>query len=128
MGCQGGGYKILEMSKHNVHFISKVQVEVTIVETTNTSGAMIVMIVVENEMTMIGWCGCGGDVDVVFNSAFRGVGDEEVVVGEDVVVTSLSLDMLTNSYLGGVMVSLIFLEGLDEEALVKFMVEWCKED
>ncbi|GKD52315.1 hypothetical protein Tco_1281291 [Tanacetum coccineum] len=36
--------------------------------------------------------------------------------------------MLTNSYPGGIMVSLIFLEGLDEEALVEFMVEWCEED
>nr|GEV95071.1 hypothetical protein [Tanacetum cinerariifolium] len=36
--------------------------------------------------------------------------------------------MLTNSYLGGIMVSLIFLEGLKEEALVKFMVEWFEED
>ncbi|GJT83648.1 putative ribonuclease H-like domain-containing protein [Tanacetum coccineum] len=44
MGCQGGGYKILKMSKHNVHFILKVQMEVTIVETTNTSGAMISVI------------------------------------------------------------------------------------
>nr|GEY36853.1 ribonuclease H-like domain-containing protein [Tanacetum cinerariifolium] len=33
----------------------------------------------------------------------RGVGDEEVVVGEGVVVTSSSLEMLTNSYLGGIM-------------------------
>ncbi|GJY73632.1 hypothetical protein Tco_0478063 [Tanacetum coccineum] len=67
-------------------------------------------------------------VDVVFDGAFRGVGDEEVVVGEGVVVISSSLDMLTNSCLGGIMVSLIFLEGLDEEALVEFMVEWCEED
>ncbi|GKB43008.1 hypothetical protein Tco_0887950 [Tanacetum coccineum] len=37
-------------------------------------------------------------------------------------VTSSSLDMLTNNYLGGIMVSLIFLEGLDEEALVEFMI------
>ncbi|GJR13879.1 hypothetical protein Tco_0796531 [Tanacetum coccineum] len=67
-------------------------------------------------------------VDVVFDGAFGGVRDEEVVVGEGVVVISSSLDMLTNSYLGGIMVSLIFLEGLDEEALVEFMVEWCEED
>ncbi|GJX42486.1 hypothetical protein Tco_0257476, partial [Tanacetum coccineum] len=66
--------------------------------------------------------------DVVFDGAFGGVGDEEVVVGEGVVVISLSLDMLTNSCLGGIMVSLIFLEGLDEEALVEFMVEWCEDD
>ncbi|GJT54049.1 hypothetical protein Tco_0989103 [Tanacetum coccineum] len=58
------------------------------------------------------------------NGAFRRVGDEEVVVGEGVVVTSSSLKMLINSYLGGIMVSLIFLEGLQEEALVEFMVEF----
>nr|GEW75575.1 hypothetical protein [Tanacetum cinerariifolium] len=67
-------------------------------------------------------------VDVVFDGAFGGVGHEEVVVGEGVVVISSSLDMLTNSCLGGIMVSLIILEGLDEEALVEFMVEWCEED
>ncbi|GKC21391.1 hypothetical protein Tco_1023541, partial [Tanacetum coccineum] len=60
---------------------------------------------------------------VVFDGAFGGVGDEEVIVGEGVVVTSSSLEMLTNSCLGGIMVSLIFLEGLEEEALVKFMVD-----
>ncbi|GJZ27570.1 hypothetical protein Tco_0571823 [Tanacetum coccineum] len=60
----------------------------------------------------------------VLDGAFRGVGDEEVVVGEGVVVTYLSLEMLTNSCLGGIMVSLIFLEGLEEEALVEFMVEF----
>ncbi|GJS83565.1 hypothetical protein Tco_0750106 [Tanacetum coccineum] len=48
---------------------------------------------------------------------------EEVVMGEGVVVTSSSLEMLTNSCLGGIMVSLIFLEGLDEEALVEFIVK-----
>ncbi|GKE26366.1 hypothetical protein Tco_1441750 [Tanacetum coccineum] len=64
----------------------------------------------------------------VFDGAFRGVGDEEVVVGEGVVVISSSLDMLTNSCLGGLLVSLIFIEGLEEEALVEFMVEWSKED
>nr|GEU63568.1 hypothetical protein [Tanacetum cinerariifolium] len=56
------------------------------------------------------------------------VGDEEVVVREGVVVISSSLDMLTNSCLGWIMVSLIFSEGLDEEALVEFMVEWWEED
>ncbi|GKC01722.1 hypothetical protein Tco_0987858 [Tanacetum coccineum] len=54
--------------------------------------------------------------------------DEEVVVGEGVVVTSSSLKMLTNSCLGGIMVSLIFLEGLEEEALVEFMVQLFEED
>ncbi|GJU09323.1 hypothetical protein Tco_1131719 [Tanacetum coccineum] len=52
----------------------------------------------------------------VFDDAFGGVRDEEVVVGEGVVVTSSSLEMFTNNCLGGIMVSLIFLEGLEEEA------------
>ncbi|GKC65490.1 hypothetical protein Tco_1098088 [Tanacetum coccineum] len=64
----------------------------------------------------------------ILDGAFGRVGDEEVVVGEGVVVTSLSLDMLTNSCLEGIMVSLIFLEGLEEEALAEFMVEWFEED
>nr|GEX85348.1 hypothetical protein [Tanacetum cinerariifolium] len=67
-------------------------------------------------------------VDVIFDGAFGGVRDEEFVVGEGVVVISSSLDMLTNSCLGGIMVSLIFLEGLDEEALVEIMIEWWEED
>ncbi|GJW48026.1 hypothetical protein Tco_0079672 [Tanacetum coccineum] len=62
-------------------------------------------------------------VDVVFDGALGALREEEVVVGEGVVVTSSSLEMLTNNCLGGIMVSLIFLEGLDEEALVEFMVE-----
>ncbi|GJY29607.1 hypothetical protein Tco_0405374, partial [Tanacetum coccineum] len=66
--------------------------------------------------------------DVVFDGAFGGVGDEEVVMGEGVVVTSSSLEMLTNSCLERIMVSLIFLEGLEEEALVEFIVELCEED
>nr|GEV20878.1 hypothetical protein [Tanacetum cinerariifolium] len=69
-----------------------------------------------------------GVEDVVFDGEFGGVGDEEVVVKEGVVVISSLLYMLTNSCLGGIMMSLIFLEGLDEEALVEFMVEWCEED
>nr|GFB47734.1 hypothetical protein [Tanacetum cinerariifolium] len=47
---------------------------------------------------------------------------------EGVVVTSSSLEMLTNSCLRGIMVSLIFLEGLEEEAFVEFMVELIEED
>ncbi|GJU99478.1 hypothetical protein Tco_1328749 [Tanacetum coccineum] len=58
----------------------------------------------------------------------RGVRDEEVVVREGVVVTSSSLEMLTNSCLGGIMVSLIFLEGLEEEALVEYIVELFEVD
>ncbi|GJR91593.1 hypothetical protein Tco_0215604 [Tanacetum coccineum] len=61
-------------------------------------------------------------LDVVFDGAFGGVGDEEFIVGEGVVVISSSLDMLTYSCLRGIMVSLIFLEGLDEETLVEFML------
>ncbi|GKD10139.1 hypothetical protein Tco_1189824 [Tanacetum coccineum] len=56
------------------------------------------------------------EVVEVFDGAFGGVRDEEVVVGEGTVVTSSSLEMLTNNCLGGIMVSLIFLEGLEEEA------------
>ncbi|GJX70401.1 hypothetical protein Tco_0307572 [Tanacetum coccineum] len=54
-------------------------------------------------------------VDRVFNGAFGGDGEEEVVMSKGVVVTSSSLEMLTKSCLGGIMVSLIFLEGLEEE-------------
>nr|GFB87653.1 hypothetical protein [Tanacetum cinerariifolium] len=57
-----------------------------------------------------------------------GVRDEEIVVGEGVVVTSSSLEMLTNSCLEGNMVSLIFLEGLVEEALEELTVELFEED
>ncbi|GJT79945.1 hypothetical protein Tco_1054287 [Tanacetum coccineum] len=56
------------------------------------------------------------------------LGEEEVVMGEGVMVTSSSLEMLTNSCLGRIMVSLILLEGLDEEALVEFIVECSKDD
>nr|GEU36800.1 hypothetical protein [Tanacetum cinerariifolium] len=65
--------------------------------------------------------------NVVFDVAFGEVGDE-VFVGEGVVVISSSLDMLINSCLGGIMVSLIFLEGLDEEELMEFMEKWCEQD
>nr|GEV54325.1 hypothetical protein [Tanacetum cinerariifolium] len=64
----------------------------------------------------------------VFDGAFGGVRDEEVVIGKSVVVISSSLEMLTNSCLGGIMVSLIFLEGVVEEALDEFMIELFEED
>ncbi|GJV23688.1 hypothetical protein Tco_1376383 [Tanacetum coccineum] len=54
-------------------------------------------------------------VNGVFDDAFGGDGEEEVVMSKGVVVTSSSLEMLTKSCLGGIMVSLIFLEGLEEE-------------
>ncbi|GJR03154.1 hypothetical protein Tco_0526138 [Tanacetum coccineum] len=63
-------------------------------------------------------------MNVVFDGAFGGVGDEEVGVGEGVVVTSSSLEMLTNNCLGGMIVNLIFIEGFEEEAFVEFMVEF----
>ncbi|GJW09704.1 hypothetical protein Tco_1575531 [Tanacetum coccineum] len=44
-------------------------------------------------------------VDEVFNGAFSGDGEEDVVMGEGVVVTSSSLEMLTKSCLGGMMQS-----------------------
>nr|GEY29805.1 reverse transcriptase domain-containing protein [Tanacetum cinerariifolium] len=65
---------------------------------------------------------------LIFDGAFGGVGYKEVIIGEGVVVTSSSLEMLTNSYLGGIMVSLIFLEGLEDEAFEEFMVELFEED
>nr|GEV88253.1 hybrid signal transduction histidine kinase M [Tanacetum cinerariifolium] len=55
-------------------------------------------------------------VDGVFDGAFGGDGEKDVVMGEGVVVASSSLERLTKSCLGGMMVSLIFLEGLEEEA------------
>ncbi|GJZ93663.1 hypothetical protein Tco_0665866, partial [Tanacetum coccineum] len=57
-------------------------------------------------------------VDGVFDGAFGGDGDEDFVMGEGVVVSSSSLDRPTKSCLGGIMVSLIFLEGLEEEVCV----------
>ncbi|GKF19844.1 hypothetical protein Tco_0068482 [Tanacetum coccineum] len=57
----------------------------------------------------------------VFDGAFGGDGEEDFVVEECVVVSSSSLDRSTKSCLGGIMVSLIFLEGLEEEACVDAM-------
>ncbi|GJU35901.1 hypothetical protein Tco_1184255 [Tanacetum coccineum] len=56
------------------------------------------------------------ETHIVFDGAFGGDGDEDFVIGEGVVVSSSSLERLTKSCLGGMMASLIFLEGLDEEA------------
>ncbi|GKF81535.1 hypothetical protein Tco_0240137 [Tanacetum coccineum] len=55
-------------------------------------------------------------VDRVFDGAFDGDGEEDVIMGEGMVVTSSSIEMLTKSCLGRMMVSLIFLEGLEDEA------------
>ncbi|GJZ59222.1 hypothetical protein Tco_0615038 [Tanacetum coccineum] len=58
--------------------------------------------------------------DGVLDGAFGGVGDEEVVEGEGVVVTSSSLEMLTNSFLGRIMIMAalaiaIFSDSSDEK-------------
>ncbi|GJZ32794.1 hypothetical protein Tco_0578230 [Tanacetum coccineum] len=55
-------------------------------------------------------------VNGVFDGAFGGDGEKDVVIGKGVVVASSSLEILTKSCLGRMMVSLIFLEGLEEEA------------
>ncbi|GKD43812.1 hypothetical protein Tco_1268457 [Tanacetum coccineum] len=60
-------------------------------------------------------------VDGVFDDAFSGDGEEDFVMGEGVVVSSSSLVRSTKSCLGGIMVSLNFLEGLEEEACVDAM-------
>ncbi|GJT53492.1 hypothetical protein Tco_0988546 [Tanacetum coccineum] len=60
-------------------------------------------------------------VDGVFDGAFGGDEEEDFVMRECVVLPSSSLDMSTKSCLGGMMVSLIFLEGLEEEAWVESM-------
>ncbi|GKD38775.1 hypothetical protein Tco_1258982 [Tanacetum coccineum] len=57
----------------------------------------------------------------VFDGVFGGDGEEDLVIGEGVVVSSSSLDRSTKSCLGGIMVSLIFLEGLEEEACMDAM-------
>ncbi|GKC00267.1 hypothetical protein Tco_0986403 [Tanacetum coccineum] len=60
-------------------------------------------------------------IDGVFDGAFGGDGEEDFVMGEGMVVSSSSLDRSTKSCLGRIMVSLIFLEGLEEEACVDAM-------
>ncbi|GKF00692.1 hypothetical protein Tco_0027615 [Tanacetum coccineum] len=55
-------------------------------------------------------------VDRVFDGAFGREGDENFVIVEGVVVPSSSLVRSTKRSLGGMMVNLIFLEGLEEEA------------
>nr|GEV83491.1 hypothetical protein [Tanacetum cinerariifolium] len=60
-------------------------------------------------------------VDRVFDSAFGGDGDDDFVIREGVVVSSSSFVESTKSYLGGMVVSLIFFEGLEDEAWVGAM-------
>ncbi|GKB60216.1 hypothetical protein Tco_0916402 [Tanacetum coccineum] len=54
-------------------------------------------------------------VDGVFDGAFGGDGDDDFVIGEGVVPYSLLVKSI-KSCLGGIMVSLIFLEGLEGDA------------
>ena len=60
-------------------------------------------------------------VEGVFDGAFGGDGDKDFVMGEGVVMSSSSLERSTKSCLGGMMVSLIFLEVLEEEVCVEAM-------
>ncbi|GJW81154.1 ribonuclease H-like domain-containing protein [Tanacetum coccineum] len=55
-------------------------------------------------------------VDGIFDGAFGGVRDEEVVVGEGVVRFSSSFMISTKSCFGGMMVSLILLKPWEEDA------------
>ncbi|GJY28725.1 hypothetical protein Tco_0404492 [Tanacetum coccineum] len=59
-------------------------------------------------------------VDVVFDGAFKGVGDKKVVVGEGVVVISSSLDMLTNNCLEGIMIP----KGVCQNAEIRVVPRW----
>ncbi|GJT12461.1 hypothetical protein Tco_0859503 [Tanacetum coccineum] len=56
-----------------------------------------------------------------FYGAFGQDGEEDFVMGEGMVLSYSSLDRSTESYLGGITVSLIFLERLEEEACVDAM-------
>ncbi|GJR68461.1 hypothetical protein Tco_0014526 [Tanacetum coccineum] len=60
--------------------------------------------------------GCFGGVrlDGLEEHPLGALGEEEVVVGEGVVATSSSLEMLTNNCLGGIMGELLFFEGVDK--------------
>ncbi|GJZ87824.1 putative nucleotidyltransferase, ribonuclease H [Tanacetum coccineum] len=60
-------------------------------------------------------------VNGVFDGVFSGDEEEDIVIGEGMIVASSSLEMLTKSFLGGMMVRLIFFEGLEEEARVEAM-------
>ncbi|GJX31364.1 hypothetical protein Tco_0241219 [Tanacetum coccineum] len=65
------------------------------------------------------------------------IGDKESVISKEggllkwlglEVCDIFILEISINRLLGGIMVSLIFLEGLEEEAVVEFMVELFEED
>ncbi|GJU29635.1 hypothetical protein Tco_1173224 [Tanacetum coccineum] len=65
------------------------------------------------------FCAFVGKIDPVFDGAFSRDGEEDFVMGEGVIVSSSSLDRSTKSCLGGIMVSLIFLEGF-----IGMRLEW----
>ena len=65
---------------------------------------------------MVPWVEYESLVEGVLDGALRGVGDEEVVMGDGVENFSSSLVRSTTRSLGGMMVSLIFLEmWIDED-------------
>ncbi|GKA77300.1 hypothetical protein Tco_0783761, partial [Tanacetum coccineum] len=51
-------------------------------------------------------------IDVVFDGALGALGEEEVVMGEGVVVTSSSLEILSNNCLGGIMILIVLRDFL----------------
>ncbi|GJS80027.1 hypothetical protein Tco_0729908 [Tanacetum coccineum] len=55
------------------------------------------------------------------DGAFSGDGDEDFDIGEGVVVSLSSWVKSTKSFRSGMMISLTFLEGLEEEAWVEAM-------
>ncbi|GJT99788.1 hypothetical protein Tco_1110127 [Tanacetum coccineum] len=101
--------KILKMSKHDVHLISKGGWGYG-----GDGGDEVSRF--SNEEVVFSWLDEVSLVDGVFNGAFGGVGDEELVVGEGVVRFSSSFVRSTKSCFGGMMVSLIFLKPWEEEA------------
>ncbi|GJV09684.1 hypothetical protein Tco_1351225 [Tanacetum coccineum] len=60
-------------------------------------------------------------VEGVSDGAFSGDGDEDFDIGEGVVVSLSSWVKSTKSFRSGMMISLTFLEGLEEEAWVEAM-------
>ncbi|GKC29026.1 hypothetical protein Tco_1036320, partial [Tanacetum coccineum] len=58
-------------------------------------------------------------VDGVFDGAFGGDRDEDFAIGEGVVASPSSWVRFTNSFIGGMIDSLILLKGLDDEAWVE---------
>ncbi|GJX38071.1 hypothetical protein Tco_0251374 [Tanacetum coccineum] len=84
---------------------------------------------VTRKMVNLGKDNFGVELGLKFlDSAFSRDEEEDFLMGEGVVMSSSSLEMLTKICLGGMMISLIFLEGLEDEALVQAMKEIYEED